>query len=297
MHIRLFNIVAITAITVLAVASLCSAGPFNLSNKDVEKNSPEVDNHEGWFWYEDPPEPAEETQEEEARLDVPKPFIPSMEDYTEEELWDMHPTEFQPLMDAFRQKAVQKPSYENVLEYLTVQDIARRKALEYAYVASLVNQKHPELSLDDDYPTATPGRNATYTARLYEMEEKIRSGQKEFALIYFYSPTCPYCTAQSSILEYFEDKYHWEIKHIDRDKKPNIAARFNVETVPFLMLIYRKSEDFFPVSVGVVSLTDLEERLYRGMRLLSGEITPQEWALFEFQRGGGFDPQSPKAKR
>ena len=63
-------------------------------------------------------------------------------------------------------------------------------------------------------------------------------------------------------------------------------------TTPAMILVKRGSEDYIPATVGVASLATLEDRLFRGVRLLNGEITPQEYALYEFQRNGALDPQS-----
>lgn len=244
----------------------------------------------GWFWYEKKPSTEEEKEEEkEEKAEEPRRRLPSLKDYTMEELWNMHPDDFQALLEDFRKKAVMEPSVENVTEYYVVQDIARRKALAFANVSAFVMQAHPELSVEKDYPTVTPGRNAMVRQRRQEIRDKIVSGQEDFALIYFYSPDCPYCLEQSSILSYFEERYGWRVKRINRDEKPGLAARFGVQVVPHLMLIYRHSQDYLPVATGVVSLDALEKRLYRGMRLLAGEISPEEWSLFEFEREGAFD--------
>ena len=56
------------------------------------------------------------------------------------------------------------------------------------------------------------------------------------------------------------------------------------------MLIYRNSMDFFPVSVGLSAVDEIEERIYRGIRLLSGESSPESYSLYEFERGGKMDP-------
>jgi conjugal transfer pilus assembly protein TraF len=40
-------------------------------------------------------------------------------------------------------------------------------------------------------------------------------------------------------------------------------------------------------------MAEIEEKIYRGMRLLKGEITPEEYSLYEFQRGGSFDVKTP----
>ncbi|MDP2103361.1 MAG: hypothetical protein Q8K26_00375, partial [Candidatus Gracilibacteria bacterium] len=51
-------------------------------------------------------------------------------------------------------------------------------------------------------------------------------------------------------------------------------------------------ENYIPVASGVVALDELEQTLYRSIRLLNGQITPQEYSVYDFQKGGGLDPAS-----
>ena len=46
------------------------------------------------------------------------------------------------------------------------------------------------------------------------------------------------------------------------------------------------------VSSGVVSLPDIEERIYRGVRLLEGETTVDSYSTYDYQKGGVRDPKS-----
>ena len=243
---------------------------------------------QGWWWYE--PEKQEEKKEE--KKDPRRE--PSLSDHSPEELWKMHPDDFQALLMAFQKKAVMAPTIENVKEYYTVQDIARRKALAYANVAAMVVQKYPEFSLEKDYPNALPGKAARTREQMEEVRQKIDQSKKDFALVYFYSPTCHFCAEQNEILTFFTDKYRgWQIRKVDITRNPDLAERFRVRAVPFIMLIHKDSQEFMPVSIGVVSLADMEERLFRGIRVLGNEITPEEFSMFDFQRGGGFDPTFP----
>ena len=73
----------------------------------------------------------------------------------------------------FQKKAVMSPTEANVREYYSIQDIARRKSLAFANVTAAVMQKHPELSLAKDYPTATPGRSAL-TRLEQDFDRRIR---------------------------------------------------------------------------------------------------------------------------
>ena len=205
----------------------------------------------------------------------------------------MYPDDFQAVLTEFHKKAVMNPTEENMYEYLTVYDIARRKSLAVANVQMAMMQKYPEFNVGNEYPVVTPGRSAYVRQTISEVKNKISGGKNDYGLIYFYSDGCEFCAEQSNILKYFIEKYGWEVKNINIHENSGIAARFNVEMVPYIMLIYRKSGDYLPVSTGVISLSDMEEKVYRGMRLLAGEITSQEYSTYDFQKGGSFDTTAP----
>lgn len=258
---------------------------------ELPKEAPEgIGPKQGWWWYEKAPEKKEEKKETEK---APNP-APSLSSHSPEELWNMHPDAFQALLMSIQKQAVRAPTIENVKEYYAIQDIARRKALAFANVAALVVQKYPELSLEGDFPNALPGKAAKVRQQTAEVSQKIDQSKGDFALLYFYSPTCHFCAEQNEILGYFLEKYRgWQIRKIDISRNAELAEEFKVRAVPFLMLIHKNSKDFMPISIGVVALTDMEERLYRGIRVLGKEITPEEFSMYEFQRGGGFDPSEP----
>ena len=244
----------------------------------------------GWWWYEKIPL---EKRDRDEKVEDGKKRSPRLSDYTMEELWNMYPDDFQAVLMAFQKKAVQVPSENNVREYYVVQDIARRKSLAFANVSAAVMQKYPDLSVAADYPITAPGRNAEVSQRTDEIKSRIRSAREEFALIYFSSAGCPYCAEEGSILSLFVEKYGWEIREIDIEREAAVSSVFGIETTPTLLLIYRGRADHITVSAGVASLAELEEKLYRGLRLLKNEITPEEYSLYEFQRGGAFDVKAP----
>jgi len=244
-------------------------------------------NKQGWFWYE---EPAPELEKEIERTMV-RP-VPLLTDYSTEELWDMHPDDFQPLLMEFQKKAVQRPTEQNVFEYLTMQDLARRKAAAYANVASFVVQKYATLDVGRDYPVTAPGVIARVKMQKEEIADTIQAAAGDHALLYFYSPDCPYCVEQQQILRFFTDRYGWQVKGIDVGENPGVTARFDITTTPALILIGKGREDYIPVASGVVAMEELERRLYRSIRLLNGQITPQGYSVYDFQKGGGLDPES-----
>jgi conjugal transfer pilus assembly protein TraF len=242
---------------------------------------------QGWWWYRDPPK---EEQKEEPKPEKKPRRIPSMKDYSQEQLWKMHPDDFQELLLDFQKKAVMQLTEESVNEYLVMQEIASKRSLAYANVAAYVQQKNPQLGVPE-YSLATPGMVASTRTRNDEMERRIHAAKNDYALLYFYSPECEFCRAQDGILRYFQEKYGWEIRAYEMTS--GLASRLNMTIAPSTVLIYRNSRDYIPVSAGVMSLADIEQRLYRGIKLLSRENTPRNFSLYEFQKGGSYDVDRP----
>jgi len=96
--------------------------------------------------------------------------------------------------------------------------------------------------------------------RANEVESAISASRGDFALVYFHKPDCRFCGAQNGILKYFIDKYGWNIKAVDLYEDPGAAQRFNVITVPYILAVYRATGDYMPVTVGVASMNELEQK-------------------------------------
>ncbi|MBP7796968.1 MAG: conjugal transfer protein TraF [Elusimicrobiales bacterium] len=289
---------------------ICFVVPVTAEEGKQPTKSPEIKNHtqekifyddtkRGWYWYEQAiKEKPEKPQTVETKEKEEKRVLPNLKDYTVEQLWNMHPDDFSKLLDMFYKKAVMKPSEETMYEYMVMQDIARRKAVAVANVQMAMVQKYPEFSVGSGYPITAPGINAQTRLTQKEIKSKLHNSRNDYGLIYFYSETCEYCKEQKKILKFFIDEYKWEIKEIEINKERHIASKFNVEMVPYTILVYRKSLDFFPVSAGVISLAEIEEKVYRGIRLLSGETTMEDYSIYDFQKGGVFDTKKlPEVKK
>jgi len=263
-----------------------------LSAETMEK-SPFYDTAKhGWFWYEEPPleiDHKADTPETPAQKE-PR-TIPSLAAYSFEEVWDMHPDDFQKLLNELQKKAVQYPIEQNILEYLTIQDIARRKALAYTHAASYVTQKYTDIfHMNQVYPLTEPGVAARVQLQQEEIAATIRKGKNDHALIFFTAPNCSFCTRQQQILAYFEEKFGWHIKTVDLSRNVDAAARFNITVTPTLLLIQRGKPAYMPVATGVIPLSELERKLYQAIRSLRGETTGDTFMLYDFQKGSSLDP-------
>ncbi len=254
---------------------------------------------EGWFWYHDllpkiPEElntPEKSTITREAGPKVFETKNPSMDKYTINDIWNLHPDEFQGLLNGVQKKAVQSPTEKNILEYLTMQDVARRKALAYANATKFVTQKYSDkFNINQVYPTTAPGVSAKVQEQQKEISSTILVARENHALLFFVGQGCGFCDKQAAILAYFVEKYGWQIKPIDIGQHTTLAARFNVTTTPTLILIKNGTEQSMPVSIGVVAQSELERKLYQAIRYLGGETNIETFQTYDYQKGGALDP-------
>ena len=238
---------------------------------------------EGWYDYLQAPKKLVKKKQKEKRRDL------KLSDYSVKQLWNMYPDDFKALQTRFLKQAVQYPTEQNVVAYMTLADISRRKALAFTNVETMMSQQHPELTTQGNYPTNTPGQTALVRMRMQEEDQTILNNRDDFALIIFTQQGCGYCKAQESILSYFVDKYGWPVRDEDIHQKPNLATRFNITTTPTILLVSKQFQKYMPISVGVITMSDLTDRLYRSIRYMKGEITPKQWFMYNFQRGTSED--------
>jgi conjugal transfer pilus assembly protein TraF len=251
------------------------------------------ENKTGWWWYHDDKLQTNDEKEIRDKLFIkPEPKLPNIKDVLDETLWNLHPDQFQDLLLGLQKKAVQNPTQENLSDYMRMLDMARRKSVIFANANMLYVQQHPQYDVAAADPITTPGRVATTKQTAQEIEDKIKWAAGNYGLIYFYSPQCQYCEAQTPILKYFTEKYQWEIMPYDTQKDSQVAATFNVTVTPTILIVGRKNGEYLIVSSGVISLPDMEERIYRGVRLLEGETSVENYSTYDYQKGGVLDPQS-----
>ena len=249
---------------------------------------------EGWYWYHDPvvvPDKPKQQQDEQQTEVLQQ--APETGKYTDKELFDMYPDQFQELLKVRLKTAVQYPTEENVEDYIKIQDIARRKAAAFTAAVQFVTQKDAaRYSMNGVYPATTPGIEARVQMEQKEIFDTISTARNDHAILFFWKPGCGYCEKQVGILKYFTEKYGWQIKPIDITKQTDLASRFNITVTPTLLLIQQGNEKFMPLSVGVISLAEMEQNLYRAIRYMNGDTDIETFTNTDYEKGGPLDPRS-----
>jgi thioredoxin len=84
---------------------------------------------------------------------------------------------------------------------------------------------------------------------------------KGSALVDFWAPWCGPCRMMGPIIDSLADKYAGKVKiaKINVDDSPNLAAKFNVSSIP--TLIFFKNGQAIHTSLGVTPEAELENQI------------------------------------
>jgi conjugal transfer pilus assembly protein TraF len=270
----------------------------------------------GWWWYEEPVKKEEETKKrevrkEEARKEEAKKEetkkeeakkeekvkveeeVKPLHEYSYEELLRMPVDKFKKIYEHYENLAVSNPTEENLYYFYNILDVARKKALLFTTQAMYVWQKYPELSTARDFPTTLPGLTVKHEMMSQEINSYVNSKRGGYGLIVFISERCPYCKVQMNIIKIFIEKYGWEVKLVDIDYDKRAVATFGIETVPSIILVSKRTGDWFPLASGVISVAEIKERIHLAIRNLEGDLQPERWGMYKFQEGTSIDPLKP----
>ena len=246
-----------------------------------------VDNdRRGYHWGGDWTFDDDDSEKEPDPYPAPDP-LPSSE-----EMMKMHPDEIRKLEKIHMDHALHVQTPEAVADYQRILRLIRSKARVFAGLTAYNSMTQIELTTNPDSPTTNQGIAVKRQQRRETISQKLKSSQDSFALILFTSRNCPYCEVSRSTNRQFRERHGWNIVEVDIDQEPQLAARHDITYTPTTMMIKRGSTDSMILSNGVIDVPNLEENAYRSIRILLGEIEPNNFYGMENQEGRGLDPYS-----
>ncbi|WP_044662891.1 conjugal transfer protein TraF [Sphingobium sp. YBL2] len=235
---------------------------------------------QGYWWYETPPTPAEDGQEEV----IEKPIIPPMP-----ELAKWSPPRIRKLIEAQRDYAATVLSVEAVSDFWRLQDFARRKARAFAGVTQIAMLTHPELNSRSANPMVGDARAALGAEKEAARRAYLRANARGYALVMFSRTSCGYCRVQWPIAQRFQEEFGWQVIRQDLDTHPELGQRFGVKVTPTTMVIKRDSQQRMIIASGVEAYPNLSAMAYQAVRLLNGDIRPEQFMTGAGEEGGFFD--------
>ncbi|MBK7458257.1 MAG: conjugal transfer protein TraF [Betaproteobacteria bacterium] len=212
---------------------------------------------EGWFWYRDPL--------------PPKPRPPSTTPKKPKDLADFE--SLQQRLEELKRVAVMNPTDTNLLAYMRFQRMVMDKSQVFADRWQRLVWSAPDL----DYGMSGRPTNAM-AINVFDDQQRDRDGQTvrslaaTHGLIFVFRSDCPFCHRFAPILKRFEQDYGMTVLAISLDggtlpdypdARPDngMAARLNATAVPALYLTAPARREIRPVGFGLMSMSDLLERV------------------------------------
>lgn len=256
----LFGLLAMSAFS--AEASLYNASRQDAQQADAPAGTYWDDSRQGWFWYKDPA--IQQPQKKEAPKTVKK----------RKTIYEMTSVkeirqEVQRLMD----KAIMNPTEANMKEFLKANQYVMNKGSTFSDEWRRTVWKNPDLDYSLRRPVNSTAINSYNLQQTALQNNNIANLSQKYGLFFFFRSNCPYCHALSPTLRYFQQHYGMEIFPISLDggglpEFPNphmdngMAAKLNITTVPAVYLGDKQDRSLAPISFGVISLSELVERIY-----------------------------------
>ena len=240
---------------------------------------------QGYWWYAPTPKPAQDkTADPDALM---KPVIPPMA-----ELATWTPPKIRKLIKQQRDYAATVLTVDAVADFWRLQDFARRKARAFAGITQIAMLQHPELNAKSANPMVGDARSELTAYKDNFRRQYLRAHAGQFALVMFSRSSCGYCRVQWPIVQRFQDEMGWQVTLMDIDRRPELAQRFGVEITPTTMIIRRGSQQRMVIASGVEAYPNLAQMAYQAVRLLTGDIRPEQFMTGAGEEDGFFDALS-----
>jgi conjugal transfer pilus assembly protein TraF len=182
-------------------------------------------------------------------------------------------------------KAILSPTKSNVKNYIEVQNAVSANASKFSHTWQSVIMENPELDYTLVHPTNNTALQVEYDEATQQENSVIKQLAKQSGLVFFYRSSCPYCRKFAPVLKSFADKYGVTILPVTTDgislpefPKSYIdngqAERFHATVEPAVFAVNPYTHKAIPVSYGLVSETELKNRIMKIATHFYGDVNP-----------------------
>ncbi|MBX9606519.1 MAG: conjugal transfer protein TraF [Gammaproteobacteria bacterium] len=216
-------------------------------------------NQEGWFWYRDPAPITPRSKSKPAASQREK----TLADFVA----------MQERLEDLKRVAVMNPSNDNLTAYMRYQRWVMNKSARFAERWQRLVWSVPEL----DYgltgrPTNAMAINTFDDQHRDQDADTVRGLAATHGLLFVFRSDCPFCHRFAPILKRFEQEFGMTVLAVSLDgaalpeyphaqSDNGIAARLNPSAVPALYLTAPTTREIQPVGFGLMSLSELIERI------------------------------------
>ena len=206
----------------------------------------------GWFWYQIKPKKKKNKSK--------KPLAVSVKAMSK-----MSAAQLKAYLKKLKLAAVGNPTYQNVKNYIAVQDYAAYKSRKFARMWKLVMYKNPQL----DY-YASHGIGSSRYANIIKAEithnKKIKIISKlrrKAVIVMFYNPSSPITPQAEERLKIFNEEYGFKYMFIDAIAHKNTAKSLGVINLPegFLVVKTKGKLKHYVLFIGLHSIQTIGEKI------------------------------------
>ena len=227
---------------------------------------------EGWFSYRDEAIAQEEEAQEAREPNHSKTTQSLPKKLNAEEMATKHVEAYKREIEGKRNLALAAPTYENVRDYMRIQQDMAEKARYFGQTWQQVVLNEPDLNFERKYPTAQYARHIQDDEQQKRKIETIRGLSQEYGLFYFFKGGCPACEGFSPLVKLFAQKYSWEVMAVSVDGSSNsffpntklnngMAEELGIKAVPALIAYHTATGNLVPISYAMTSLDRLEDNI------------------------------------
>lgn len=258
-------------LVLLALTDPAAPGPANGSARSgfYSRGS------EGWFWYQREPSPPPEP--EVILPPPPPPPVPAPEPEKEPAVPDgpapLSAAWLRANLQDYLDAATDDPTPENVSVYFHLQRLAMDKSSRFADMSQRVVMQDPGLDEITQRPTAPFATHKVDRTAGEKRDAMLEHLAADTGVLFFFKSDCPYCEAQAPILEMLHRRFGFAIQPVSIDGGPlpgglfpqfradrGQAERLGVVSTPAMFLM-RPPDAMTPIGQGMLSLTQLEDRI------------------------------------
>jgi conjugal transfer pilus assembly protein TraF len=220
---------------------------------------------QGWFWYQDPKIEAPKPKKSPPKIQAPSAAMPALSPTQQMEALNKRVTDTLNM-------AILNPTEANLREYAKVYYEVIDKGQHFSDAYKIMLMKNPEFDYSLKFPTNHNARAVYDKQESLKTQQAIRQFAQNHGFFFFFSSNCEYCHHFAPTLKRFADKYGIYIMPISMDggglpefPKPardnGTARALNVTSWPALYAVNTKTKQIVPITNGVVSVSELEERV------------------------------------
>lgn len=217
-------------------------------------------------------------EEKEYESDKKSSVTKNQDDYSEKM------AEIKKNLEDKKAKAVIYPTQENIRDYMQYQKLVLDRSSLFADQWRRVLWQNPSLDYTLKRPVSKVAKESWIDERNKNIAKTIKRINERYGVFFLFSSTCPHCHKYSPILRNFRDKYGITIMPVSMDGgKINGWENIMINTgqvekmgitetaVPQTLLFDKETRQVITVGAGVLSHSDLEERIYAITELEVGD--------------------------